>query len=687
MKKTKINLSWKIYLPLAILFVIMLLIFPRMGKFNYDYKKGSPWMYESLIAQFDFPILKTEAQIEAEKSALGSSIIPYFRYSDAVVHDQIALVESLDLGKCNNVKPEILNAFGRLYGSGIVSPAGSEYLAEGKNFNSNVIFVQKDRRARKVPSSEVYTVQEAKDFLLLFLTEAGVGCNADSLCLAAGIYDMLKPNLNFDKPTTDLVHEESVDYVSPTAGVVNAGQLIVSNGEIITAEIEQLLDSYKAEFENSLGYSGPRVWLWLGNILLALAVTVVLFFAIYYTNYWVFDEFNKYIYLLVIFLLSTVLALVVEKADPALLYMTPFTLIAMYLVAFFKKRVVLPVYIISLLPLLMFSHNGVELFVMFLSAGVICIFFAEKFNRGWKQFITALIVFGVLLLVYVGFRLIEGIDSFHDYRTILFLFIGSFLSVAGYPLIYLFERIFNLVSNNRLAELTDTNNTLLRELAHKAPGTFQHSLQVMNLADAAARSIDANVLLVRAGALYRDIGKMLNPQCFIENETLGARYHDGLSPRESAREIIKHVPDGMALAEKYKLPDIVREFIITHHGTTCTAYFYNKYINEGGDKADADDFFYKGRKPTTKEQIIIMLCDTLEAASRTAKDNSSRTMSALVENIVKSKMADGQFEDADISLKELNVVKNVLKSYLQQVYHARIEYPKKMQSASRKTGF
>ena len=677
MKRINISHPYRVFVPLAILFVTLLLIFPRMGKFNYDYKRGSPWMYEPLVAQFDFPILKTDAQIEEEKSLLGSSVVPYFRYSDAVVHERMELVEKLDLGSCNTYKPEILNAFVRLYGSGILSGSGSDYLPAGKTFDSNVIFIQKDRRARKVPSSEVYTLQEARDFLLLFLTEAELECNVDSLCRTAGLYDLLEPNLLFDRQTTDLVHEESVNYVSPTSGVVNAGQLIVSSGEIITAEIEQLLDSYKAEYEESLGYNGPRFWLWAGNILLALTLVTLLFFAIFYTNYWVFDQFNRYLYLLVIYLLATFLAIGVEKADPALLYMTPFTLVALYLVAFFKKRVVLPVYILSLLPLLIFSHNGVELFVMYLTAGVITIFFAEIFNRGWKQFITAFIVFLVLLTVYMGFRLVEGISGFHDYRTILYLFIGSMLSVAGYPIIYLFEKIFQLVSNNRHAELTDPNNKMLRDLAHKAPGTFQHSLQVMNIADAAARSIDANVLLVRAGALYHDIGKMANPQCFIENETLGARYHDGLTPRESALEIIRHVPDGMALADKYKLPAIVKEFIVTHHGTTCTAYFYNKYINSGGDPANAEDFFYKGKKPYTKEQIIIMLCDTLEAASRSLKDYSAGSISALVENIVKSKMADGQFEDVDISLKDLNTVKNVLKSYLQQVYHARIVYPKR----------
>lgn len=678
MKIIKISNPYKVFVPLAILFVTLFLLFPRMGKFNYDYKKGSPWMYEPLVAQFDFPILKTDAQMQEEKSLLGSSIIPYFRYSDAVVHSQISAVENLDLKQNNAYKSEILGAFARLYSTGIVSDSGSDYLPEGKTFDTNVIFIQKDRRAKKIPSSEVYTVNEAKDFLLLFLTESEIDCDVDSLCIASGLYDLIKPNLLFDRQTTDLVHEESVDYVSPTSGVVNAGQLIVSTGEIITAEIEQLLDSYKAEYENSLGYSGPRILLWIGNILLALALVTVLFFAIYYTNDWLFGQMNKYLYLLMIYLLATILALAVEKVDPTLLAMTPFTLIALYLVAFFKKRLVLPVYILALLPLLIFSHNGVEYFVMFLAAGVVTIFVAEIFSRGWKQFITALIVFFILVTVYMGFRLIEGISGFHDYRTIFFLFIGSMLSVAGYPLIYLFERIFQLVSNNRLAELTDPSNKLLRDMAHKAPGTFQHSLQVMNLADAAARSIDANVLLVRAGAMYHDIGKTVNPQCFIENETLGARYHDGLSPRESAVEIIKHVPDGMALADKFKLPDVVKEFILTHHGTTCTAYFYNKYIKSGGDPANAEDFFYKGKKPSTKEQIIVMLSDTLEAASRTLKDYMPETISALVENIVKSKMADGQFEDADISLMELNTVKNVLKSYLQQVYHARIAYPKRI---------
>ena len=286
-------------------------------------------------------------------------------------------------------------------------------------------------------------------------------------------------------------------------------------------------------------------------------------------------------------------------------------------------------------------------------------------------------MFLCLLIVYLGFRFIDGIKGFDDYRTIFFMFLGSFLIVAGYPLIYLFERIFMLVSSSRLVELCDTNNKPLLELAHKAPGTFQHCLQVMNMSDAAAKAIGANVQLVRAGALYHDIGKTLNPQCFIENDSTGTNYHQGLTPQESAREIIKHVSDGLALADKYGLPDEIRQFIVTHHGTTCTAYFYNKYLNAGGDPEKADDFYYKGEKPKSPEQVILMLCDTLEAASRTLKDYTPHSISSLVEGVVKSKMDAGQFEEADITLKDLNTIKSVMKDYIQQIHHARVVYPKR----------
>jgi putative nucleotidyltransferase with HDIG domain len=360
--------------------------------------------------------------------------------------------------------------------------------------------------------------------------------------------------------------------------------------------------------------------------------------------------------------------------------MFPFSISALYLMAFFKKRIILPVYILSLLPLLIFCNDSIVLFVMFMVAGMVTILAFKYFNRGWKQFITALFVFISLVVTYFAFRLLDNANG-NVYTALIYLFISALLTVAGYPLIYLFERIFSLVSNSKLMELCDTNNELLRKLEHVAPGTFQHCLQVMNMSDAAARSIGANALLTRTGALYHDIGKMANPQCFIENESLVPEaqrnhYHQNLTPRESAKAIIRHVNDGLAIADQYKLPSIVKDFISTHHGTTCTGYFYNQYLNEGGDPSDTADFYYNGKKPTTKEQVIVMLCDTIEAASRTLKDYSPQSFSDFVERMVATKMSAGQFENADISIKELNIIKREIKAYLSGVYHERVDYPK-----------
>lgn len=474
---------------------------------------------------------------------------------------------------------------------------------------------------------------------------------------------------------SELVNSENTPEISPTKGVVTAGTVIVSKGEIVTAEVEQILDSYRAEYDSSIGYSGNRAVMWCGNILLAFAIVLVLFFVIWFTSPHIFTQMNRYVYLLLIFTLTAFTASAVEIVSPKTLYLVPFPLFAYYLLAFFRKKLILPLYIVSLIPLLVFGHNGLELFVMHTVAGVVAIYIFDFFNRGWLQFVNALIVFFTLSVVWFAFRFIDGLGGSVDYWVLLRLFFASMISIALYPVIYLFEKIFNLVSSSRLMELSDTNNKALRELASKAPGTFQHSLQVANFADSAARSIDADALLVRAGALYHDIGKVCNPQCFVENETMGETYHQSLDPKESAREIIRHVSDGLQLAEKYKLPSVIMDFIATHHGTTKTAFFYSKYVNAGGDPADVADFTYPGPRPTTKEQVILMLSDTLEAASRTLKDRTPHGISELVDRIVQGKIDEGQFNEADISLKELHTVSENLKEYIRQVYHARVVYP------------
>ena len=453
----------------------------------------------------------------------------------------------------------------------------------------------------------------------------------------------------------------------------------MQEGEIVTGEIAQMLDSYKREFEANVGYLGPPALLLLGNVLIALAILVLLYLSIYFNNPRIFED-SRYPYLIVVFLLTALVTLILIRVNERYLMFVPFTLSALLLQAFMRNRVVVPVYVVSLLPLLIFSHDGPVLFVMFFVAGMVAVLSFRYFNRGWKQFVTALVTFAVLSVVYLGFRAADMVAG-NVWRALLSLFIGSMLTVAGYPLTYLFERLFNLVSNSRLIELCDISNPLIRELEQKAPGTFQHSLQVMNMVDAAARAIGANADLVRAGALYHDIGKMTNPLCFIENESVVVRegapkYHTGLSSEQSAKDIIRHMSDGVEIARKNHLPDTIIDFIRSHHGTTTTGFFYQQFLREGGDPARVDEFRYPGIKPVSKEQIILMLSDSVEAASRTLKEFTPEAYSAFVERIVAGKMDEGQFDRADITISELGTVKETLKQYLAQINHERIVYPK-----------
>lgn len=675
MDNIKFPKGFKVYLPLLTLFLLLVFIMPRDPKFHYDYKKGAPWMYETLVTQFDFPVLKTAQQLQEERERVGSTVVPFYKLDQEAAEKAENALSEMNLEPFPNLKDGLSAALTSIYSKGVLSPySGGD--ASRQN-SAGLIYVQKNRRAAKIPVAEVYTIESASEYLKSVVQEISPEAASDSLFNTFAVSALVVPNLVFDQQTTDLVHEENIDFISPTSGIVRTGHVVVSHGEIITAEVEQLLDSYKAEYDENMGYGGNVAFQWIGNCLIAFCIVLVLFLALYYCNYSVFIQYNKYLYLLLVFAMATAGSSLVAKTDPSLFYLMPFTLISLYLLAFFSKRVVFSVYFISLLPMLIFAPNGMELFIMYLVAGAVGMLVFGFFNRGWLQFVTALIVFAVLTLVWGAFRMIEGPSGLSDLRIIFDMFLGSLMSVAGYPLIFLFEKIFKLVSTTKLVELSDTSNKLLRELADKAPGTFQHSLQVMNLADAAARSIGANVPLIRAGALYHDIGKIANPQCFTENENPGVRYHEGLTPKESAQEIIHHVSDGIALAEKHHLPQVLKDFILSHHGTSTAGYFYTKYLNDGGDPDDVADFFYNGHKPTTKEQVILMIADAVEAASRSLKDYSSENISRLVDSIIDGKSAAGQFTEADISLREINTVKEVLKTYIQQMYHSRVAYPRR----------
>lgn len=675
MNKSGVPTKPKVYISFAAVLLLLVLMMPRSSKFDYDYRRGSTWQYETLFAQFDFPIYKTKEQLRDEMANVQTEAIPYYKYSDEVVNRNLKSVDGLSLGDFSLIKPSLISVMRSIYSHGIVQDEGKA-----------LIYVQKDKRASKVPGSEVYVQADAMAKLLAEMSLLYPQYNLDSLFKSSGVYDLVVPNLIYDEQTTNMVNSVSEDNISPTQGYVKAGQLIVSEGELVTSEIAQMLDSYRVEYDANIGYNGPKAIYWLGGSITSLVIIVILFFVILLVDKEIFDAWNKLCYILFIFLLSSIGALCVGRSEPMSLLLVPFVLSILYLRKFFRFSTIVPLYIVCLLPLTLFRQNGPQLFLMYFIAGLVSAYMYRHGAKGWKQFIPSFFSFLILVATCFGLKML-GLLDVDEPTAILYLFIGSIIAGAADPLAYLFERIFKLLSSTRLIELSDIENELIRELEDKAPGTFQHCLQVMGMSEAAARSVDANLLLIRAGALYHDIGKMANPLCFVENSSIASAeneaekqegYHSSLSPQQSAKNIIKHVSDGIELAEKHHLPKEVIDFIRTHHGTTRTGYFYNKYVNDGGDPKNVEPFTYNGEKPKTKEQVIVMLCDSIEAGSRTLKDHTPKTYSDFVEAIASSKTSEGQFDEADITIKELNTVKETIKLYLSQMNHDRIAYPKRI---------
>jgi len=417
----------------------------------------------------------------------------------------------------------------------------------------------------------------------------------------------------------------------------------------------------------------------MSHILMVLAVVTLLFMTIFFVHPHIFVDMKRLIFILLLCFISYLATVLLRGINQQLLFLFPYAAFILYTASFFRRSSVYPVYLISLLPLLILSENGVELFLIDAVAGAIALLSFSIFSRGWIQFLNIIYIFAGMAVVYLSFKLSmnEWAQLFKS-TELLFLLINAILVIVLYPFVFLFEKIFSLVSYSKLWDMTDTNNKLLQEMAQKAPGTFQHSIQVANLAENAARQIGANSMLVRVGALYHDVGKSKNPFCFIENQVPGVNdYHKDLTPIESARDIIRHVDDGIAIAKEYNLPQVVTNFIRSHHGTSQTLYFYNKYCNEGGDPDNKAPFTYDGILPTTKEQVILMMADAVEAASRSLKSYTKESISDLVDKILSVRLSDEQLSIADISISEINTIKESFKSYLMQIYHARIVYPAK----------
>ena len=677
MKSKRFPRGYKVYLPLILMLCYFVFMLPRSPRFGYEYKKGEHWMYETLVAEFDFPILKTDQQLKEEKDSVKNARVPYFDMSTQAYDSAMARAYRLPYeGNEDLISLLQDSALDFIYSKGVFDSKDAEHYG----VESECVLVLDENSEIRVPVQEVFTVASATEYLKDACIRAGVE-NVDSLWQALGLKSLIMPNVRFSQSMTDDNFNDRMYHPSSTSNYVSRSEVIVEKGELVTDQIANLLDSYKAEFDRSVGYSGTTTAMWTGIAIVALIMVVLFFFTLYFCDYGIFSQYNRYLYVLLLYVLFSTITFLLAREETDLFYCIPYSLMAMFMMSFFRKGFVMIMYFITLLPLLIVPTGTVTVFFMHLVAGFMGIYVYEKLNKGWLQFVGSFIIYLMMLVVWTGFNLM--FDNPGDWYLLLYIALGAGLSIAGYPLIYLLERMFMLVSSARLVELSDTSNTLLRQLADKAPGTFHHSLQVMNLSDAVARAIDADIPLVRAAALYHDIGKINNPQCFTENEAPGVKVHEGLTPRESAQLITKHVTDGLALAEKHRLPKVLKDFIVSHHGTSSVSYFLTKYLNEGGDPNDVSDFYYEGIKPQSKEQVILMISDAVEAASRSLKDYSEESISRLVDMIIDGKDSEGQLSEAEISLKELTVMREVMKSFLQQVYHSRIQYPKR-ENVSRK---
>ena len=655
--------SFRIPLLFVAAAAIMLLFFTDNNNFRYRYQVGSPWNYETLNATFDFPILKTEEQLLKEREEKAADVMDCYRYDENVVTQ---VVEAFSGFIPDSLQRPVRRSLSLIYARGVVTALNSD---------DDMIGIKRGKKIEAIPSSNVYTTTEAYEALKHYVTTALPEVDVDSLLTRGNLSEAVVPNMYYDIQTTEMIAQQEIDRISPTSGMVYSGQKIVEKGEIGTSETARILDSYKAEFISAYGGNTSSSFLarlshW-GMVLILLALYALMIFV---TDRSFYRDFMKLAFLMLLYVLVYVAVAVFPASNESILYLMPFSLYILYTREFFRNRLCLALYLAALLPLLALRDNGVELYFMNALAGSVLLISYKYFNRGLKQFANSLFLFAALVLVYFSFRMMTG--TVPHQREILFLALNALLAIIGYPFIYLFERMFSLVSQMRLWELSDTNNALLQELSRKAPGSFQHALSVANLAEAGCRAIGGNTRLVRVGALYHDIGKMENPLCFTENQTSGDNYHKGLTPEQSARDIIRHVSDGVALARRNKLPEQVVDMIESHHGTTKTMYFYTQYCNDGGDPENTEPFTYDGKLPVCKEEVVLMFADSVEAASRSLKDYSQQSISALVNRIIDGKIAEGQIAKGDITLGEIDTLKQVFIDNLQQIYHGRIAYPK-----------
>jgi len=653
----------------ALLVILIVLLYPSEDKFKYQFEIGKPWTYELITASFDFPIYKSEQQLAKEKEDILKDYTPYYKLDTSVINSQINKLLS-DLQKKGETSPRIptyiKTKFRTIYNTGIISVDDYNKLLEDKKMNISCILP--NRVTHIIPLSNIYTPRKAYEEII---NDAPISLKS---------YDInmyLSENMKFDSITSEISKADMLKNLSLSSGMIQSGERIIDRGEIVTPSNYLVLRSLKIESERrktSLQQSSIVI---VGEIVMILGLITLMFLYIYLFRPRIYDSMSNIVFILLVILLVVSLTAFTIRYTALSYYMVPFALLPIIIRVFFDARTALFAHIITVLIISFMVDNAFQFALLQITIGMVAVSSLKDMSQRSQLAQSALYIFVSYVLMYLAFECIsEGDINRINWQHIIYFAISSVFLLFAYVLIYLFEKIFNLISSVTLVELTNINSDLMIQFSELAPGTFQHSMQVSNLATEAAKKINANSLLVRTGALYHDIGKIKHPECFIENQMGGKNPMTEIAYEDASKIIINHVADGVDIAKKYHLPEQIINFITTHHGLGKTKYFYNSFINAyPGVKPNEDIFTYPGPLPNNKETAILMMADAVEARSRSLTEYTEASIDQMVEDMIDGQIAEGEFKDAPITFRDVELVKSVFKEKIKNIYHNRIKYP------------
>lgn len=654
--------------------VTLIYFLPRESKFGYVYELNKPWHYPQLIASYDFVIYKTDDEVKRERDSVVRQFVPYYRVDSLVAEKQIAaLRKDFYAGKFRGVPvyylPRLVENLRQIYARGILDVSDYEGFLKS---DSHVLRLIRGQEATIGEVENFFTIRTAYDYLLnrdkgALSQESLRGCNLN---------DYLAVNVKNDTAKNRLELQSELSQVSDNIGMVQSGQLVIDRGQIVNAEHVRILNSLKKESEQRMDPSRGYWFIFAGQVIFVILLISLLFT---YLKLFRRDYFSSPHSVLLLFSFVTVFPVITYLMMAHhfySVYLVPYALIPIFVRIFMDSRTSFMAVVTSSLLSALSLHSPFEFVLWQIVTGATVIYSLRELTERSQLLRTVLAVVVVGLVISIGYDLSQGLngDAF-DRSRIVYMIIGGILLLFAYPLMYFVEKLFGFTSSVTLVELTNTNNPILRKMSKVAQGTFNHSMQVSNLAAEVADKIGAKAQLARTGALYHDIGKVLNPAFFTENQS-GVNPHDTISEERSAQIIINHVTDGLRLAEKYHLPQVIKEFIRTHHGTGLVKYFYIQYCNKHvGETVDEDAFRYPGPNPQTREQAVVMMCDSVEAASRSLKEYTEESITQLVNRIVDSQLAEGHFKECPITFRDIADAKRTLIDSLKTIYHTRISYP------------